>query len=144
MCVPSEEISKSRLLGLTIRCLSDHTRGFSTTNVSPFELQPATIKFRLAPGLSQNSSRPFCSQRGHIPIATGHLPGPETDFTNTSGLPDSFDINAIHRPSGEKVPPPSLNLLWTRGSALPALGFSGSVQSIGMTQRSIAVSGFVS
>src|SRR5437870_238227 len=74
----------------------------------------------------------------------GHLPAPVMDFTNTATLPDSFEEYAIQRPSRENTAPSSSDLVCNSGSDFPGLGFSRFVQSIGISQTSLPVSGFVS
>src|SRR5712691_1469530 len=74
------------------------------------------------------------------PVEICHLPDPEAvpprnGRTYTSLRPDSLDVYAIQRPSGEKAGSCSLDGVRRKSSGLPGLGYSGSLTSKGSVQR---------
>src|SRR5712692_4937583 len=70
----------------------------------------------------------------HLPDPEGAPPG--NGRTYTSKRPDSSDVYAIQRPSGEKAGSRSSNSVRTKSSGLPGLGCSGSLTSNRSVQRS--------
>ena len=64
-------------------------------------------------------------------LEIGHLPPPAGTLaanarTYTSNLPDSFDVYAIHRPSGENAASASMNFVVRNRSGAAALSPSPS------------------
>ena len=81
---------------------------------------------RLLPASKYKISRPSPLQRGIRPplVDTGHLLfGTGNDATYTSCRPDSFDVYATQRPSGENcAPTPSVNSVVRYGRRLAISG----------------------
>src|SRR5207245_3652317 len=100
---------------------------------------------------SYNSSRPSRDQIGNAPppVEIVDLPEPNgppagKGRTYTSERPDSVDVYAIQRPSGENAGSSSAKGVPRNSSGLPGLGCSGSLVSSGSVQISIEVPAFCS
>src|SRR6516162_8827841 len=94
----------------------------------------------------KKSSRPLCDHAGYEPLSFEIccLPCRSGNArTYTSYLPDSLDMYAIHRPSGENVGALPLKEVWRNNSGLPIRSPELPV-STGTVQISVTFAGLSS